>query len=244
MERVALISDIHGNVTALDAVLADIKNTGITRIICLGDLVGKGPASDVVVDRIVETCETVIRGNWDDFIINPTERESLRWHQQQLGADRSAYVSSLPLSIDLMVSGRRLRLFHASEDSVHVRVLMSADRERHLEMFSSTALTGFEGEPDVVGYGDIHRAYNMSYGNKILFNTGSVGNALDGTMAAYAIVEGTFGSSKPSRFGVQLVKVGYDVEHELSNARNADMPDYLAYEQELRTGMYAGSLRA
>jgi Icc-related predicted phosphoesterase len=50
MQRVALISDLHGNLTALQAVLADISDAGITRIICLGDLVGKGPRSDAVVD--------------------------------------------------------------------------------------------------------------------------------------------------------------------------------------------------
>jgi diadenosine tetraphosphatase ApaH/serine/threonine PP2A family protein phosphatase len=143
----------------------------------------------------------------------------------------------------LLVSGRNVRLFHASQESVHVRVLMSAGEERHKQMFESTDLTGHAGEPDVVGYGDIHRAYNMSYKDKVLFNVGSVGNPLDGTMASYGILEGEFGSAQPARFGIQLMKVGYDVEHELSVARCMDMPDYVAYEHELQTGLYAGSKR-
>jgi protein phosphatase len=248
VERVALISDIHGNMTALTAVLADIEARRITRIICLGDLVGKGPSSHTVVDVIAERCETVIRGNWDDFIANPSERPAFRWYQEQLGRDRLDYVTSLPLCLDIMVSGRLVRLFHASQESVHVRVLMSAGEERHLEMFASTDLTGVGPEPDVVGYGDIHRAYNMSYKHRMLFNVGSVGNPLDGTMASYGIIEGAFNDptnnpKEPATFGIQLVKVGYDTTRELTLARQADMPDYLAYEFELTEGRYGGSLR-
>jgi protein phosphatase len=243
MERVALISDLHGNLTALEAVLADIADNAVTRIICLGDLVGKGPRSDVVVDVTASSCESVVRGNWDDFIGNPTERVAFQWYQSQLGPDRLDYVSGLPLSMDMCVSGRIVRLFHASQESVHVRVLMGAGEERHKAMFESTELTGYGSAPDVVGYGDIHRAYNMSYKDKILFNVGSVGNPLDGTMASYAILEGEFGSSAPARFGIQLMKVGYDVEQELAVARKMDMPDFVAYEHELRTGLYGGSLR-
>ena len=50
MDRIALISDIHGNIPALKATLCDIKRRGIQRVFCLGDLVGKGPSSDQVVD--------------------------------------------------------------------------------------------------------------------------------------------------------------------------------------------------
>ena len=66
MERIALISDIHGNLPAFEATLNDIERRGITRIVCLGDLAGKGPHGDVVVDVCRARCEGVIRGNWDD----------------------------------------------------------------------------------------------------------------------------------------------------------------------------------
>jgi predicted phosphodiesterase len=244
VDRVALISDIHGNMTALDAVFDDIAERGIQRIICLGDLVGKGPKSDVAVDVCRERCEIVIRGNWDDFIGNPTERTSMRWYQEQLGGERLGYLGSLPLSLDLVVSGRHVRLFHASQESVHVRVLMSSPRERHLEMFDSSELTGPGPMPDVVGYGDIHRAYSMSYGHRTLFNVGSVGNPLDATTAAYAIMEGNIGGAEPAGFSIQLARVPYDTDVELASARRSDMPHYEAYEHELTRGEYAGAMRA
>src|SRR2546425_8162996 len=68
VDHIAIISDIHGNLPALEATLRDIRRRGIGHIVCLGDLVGKGPYSDVVVDVCAETCETVVRGNWDDAL--------------------------------------------------------------------------------------------------------------------------------------------------------------------------------
>ena len=82
MDRIALISDVHGNLTALEAVLADIDARGIDRIFNLGDYVGKGPRGREVVDLCRERCEVNLLGNWDDFLPDP-EREfdsaSLRW---------------------------------------------------------------------------------------------------------------------------------------------------------------------
>ncbi len=59
MDYVAIISDLHGNIPALEATLQDIKRRGISRIFCLGDLVGKGPHSDKIVDMCQDVCEKV-----------------------------------------------------------------------------------------------------------------------------------------------------------------------------------------
>jgi protein phosphatase len=243
VERIALISDIHANVPALQAVFDDIAARGIDRVICLGDLVGKGPQSDVAVDLCRDRCETVVRGNWDDFIGDPARSDAQRWHQDQLGAERLHYVANLPLSVDLMISGQNVRLFHASQTSVHVRVLMSAEQSVHEAMFDNTELTGFDSVPDVVGYGDIHRAYQMGYGNRLLFNAGSVGNPLGTTKACYAVLEGHVGDAADGPFGLHLLQVPYDAEQTLTIAKHMEMPHFDALAQELRTGVYAGSLR-
>lgn len=62
MDRIAVISDIHGNMPVLKSLLSDIKSRGINRIMCLGDLAGKGPSSAAVVDVVKENCEAVERG--------------------------------------------------------------------------------------------------------------------------------------------------------------------------------------
>ncbi|WP_054950938.1 metallophosphoesterase family protein [Numidum massiliense] len=243
MERIAVISDIHGNVPALDAVLEDIRRRGIERIFCLGDLIGKGPQSDLVVDRIREVCEIVIRGNWDDLIERPIEHETFAWHQRRLGPERIDYLTSLPFSHDIVLSGKLVRFVHASPQSVHHRVQPWHPFERRLAMFDNTELVAAAGckrEPDVVGYGDVHNAFVQSYRGKTLFNTGSVGNPLDVPQASYAVLEGVYGSDEAAGFGLQLVRVPYDIEDAVNIARDLNMPDLEPYVEELRTARYRG----
>jgi protein phosphatase len=97
VKRIAVISDIHGNMPALEAVLEDIENRNIERIFCLGDLAGKGPSSAEVVDKIKEYCEVVIKGNWDYYMSELEGNEVLMWHQKKLGVERLKYMKGLPI---------------------------------------------------------------------------------------------------------------------------------------------------
>lgn len=243
MERIAVISDVHGNMPALEAVLQDIESRDIRRIFCLGDLVGKGPHSDLVVDIIQEKCEVAVLGNWDDGMTEPSDRQGIIWHQERLGKARLQYLASLPFSHECYMSGRRIRLFHASPQSVHRRIHPGSSIEDRLSMFENTDLTGeFEnGEaPDVVGYGDIHNAYIQNFKGKTLFNVGSVGNPLEITQASYAVLEGRYHAKELSPFSIQLVRVPYDIELAIKQAKDEGMPSLEPYIFELRTARYRG----
>ncbi|WP_232696817.1 metallophosphoesterase family protein [Brevibacillus daliensis] len=241
MERIAVISDIHGNIPALESVLQDISSKGIKTIYCLGDLPGKGPNSAEVVDLIRKKCEVIVQGNWDDFIGNPTEVEMIRWHQEQLGKERIYFLKNLPFSFDFWISGKLIRLFHASAESVYKRVRAHSPLEERLAMFVHTEMTGTaERNPDVVMYGDIHHAFIQQLSKYTLCNVGSVGNPLDITQASYAIIEGERNSKVPSSFSMTLVRVPYDIDYALQLAKEAQMPEYDAYEKELRTARYRG----
>jgi predicted phosphodiesterase len=242
MDQVAIISDLHGNIPALEATLNDIKRRNIKRIFCLGDLVGKGPHSDKVVDICQDVCETTIKGNWEDFMVRESDNPTIIWHQQRLRAERLAYIDNLSHTIEFHMSGRRVRLFHASQESVYYRVRMEDPRDKHLEMFANTDFTGHTPEPDVVGYGDIHRAYVMTFQHQMLFNTGSVGNPLDITQASYAILERTYGSECADTFSVHLIRVPYDIELAIKQAADEEMPSLEPYANELRTAKYRGAV--
>jgi protein phosphatase len=138
------------------------------------------------------------------------------------------------------MSGKRVRAFHTSQRSVHYRVRMDDPREKHLEMFTNTNFTGDGREPDVVGYGDIHRAYVMNFQSKTLFNVGSVGNPLDMTQASYAILEGEYNSQVAAPFALHLIRVPYDIELAIQQAQDENMPSLEAYANELRTARYRG----
>ncbi|WP_090819685.1 metallophosphoesterase [Paenibacillus sp. yr247] len=254
MEKIAIISDIHGNLPALEAVLVDIKRRGIERIICLGDLVGKGPDSAAVVDRVKVVCESVVQGNWDLGITLPQDQSAGLWHQQQLGIDRLAYLEQLPFSVDLYLSGKLFRLFHASAQSVYHRLKRKASKEERLAMFQNTEMTGKAAngkQPDIVGYGDIHIPYLITIKNPsekssqnhvssglMLFNVGSVGTPYDGIpQACYCILEGETAGIEQAGFAIQFVRVPYDIERAVGLAYAAQMPESQRYEHEITTGL-------
>lgn len=265
MDRIAVLSDVHGNVTGLRAVLADIESRGIETIYNLGDVAGKGPRGAEAVRISQQRCTLTVRGNWDDFLPRlheggpggpgsnePWPEAMWWWHDELSDADRH-WLANLPLSHDLTMSGRRVRMFHASAASVHTRVHFHHTPEEFEAMFAATDLTGPGPAPDVVLYGDIHDVYVEVVRGRTLANAGSVGNALDEPTAAYLILEGHLGAPAGERplsssgplsrgaFSIQIVRVPYDVEAEIAIATELGMPQLAEYAAELRTGVYRGS---
>jgi predicted phosphodiesterase len=243
LDRIALISDVHGNMTALDAVLDDIAGRGIHRVFNLGDTAGKGPRGEAAVQRCREVCEVNVRGNWDDFLrfTAADAPEEMRWWHAELSAESLAWLGALPLSHDLVMSGHRIRLFHASAESPHRRVHFHHTPEQFAGMFVNTEMTGDGPEPDVVGYADIHDAYIESTEGRTLFNVGSVGNPLDVPEPSYVILEGVLDAEQPAPFGIQFVRVPYDIEAEIAVAEAVQMPTRDVWAVELRTSVYRGS---
>ena len=243
MDKIAVISDVHGNMPALETVLVDIKQRGIDLIYNLGDLVGKGPHSDLAIDRCREVCQVIVRGNWDDGVQNLKDNPIGTWIRSQIGEDRAAYLRDLPNVYDFWLSGKRIRLYHASQESVHTRVRAWEPYHVHRAMFENTPFTGFDNPaPDVVGYGDIHSAYmlTLSHDQKILFNAGSAGNPLDLPLATYTILSGTLDSQKTDMFSIDFVRLPYDIEKAVEQARQINVPDFEVYAVELRTAVYRG----
>lgn len=241
-DRLALISDVHGNLTALEAVLDDIAGRGIRRVLNLGDVAGKGPRGAAAVDRCREVCEVTVRGNWDDALprVGDDAPAATRWWRDQLRPDQRDWLTSLPLSHDLLVSGRRVRLFHASATSPHVRVFAEHTEEEFDGMFAATEMTGDGPTPDVVVYGDIHDAYVRTREGRTLVNAGSVGNPLDEPVSSYVVLEGVDDGTAPAPFGIQVVRVPYDVDAEVAVAHAVGMPATDVWEVELRTARYRG----
>jgi predicted phosphodiesterase len=247
--RLAVISDLHGNLTALEAVLADIDERGIERIVNLGDVIGKGPQGSECIKVSRERCEATVRGNWDTFISDETIElgTDTQWTRDQLTIDDLEWLAALPNTHELLISGKRVRFFHASQVSEFHRVRYSHTFEEFLGMFTNTEFTGgFLGgdqTPDVVGYGDIHGAYLQVDEGLTLFNAGSVGNHLDAPTAPYVVLHGVLDSPEPAPFSVDFVRVPYDIEAEIQTARDLGMPDVDVYAVELRDGTYRGNQR-
>ncbi|ASK66549.1 metallophosphatase family protein [Brachybacterium avium] len=243
LQRLAVVSDVHGNLTAYRAVLADIAARGITRILNLGDVVGKGPRGAACTALTRERCEATVRGNWEVVIAGDGElrSEGQAWWRQELSAEDRRWLFALPGSLDVRLSGRRVRALHASPVDEFTRVLRGHSEEEFTMMFAPTPFTGGGESADIVVYGDIHDPFLRSGREGTLVNVGSVGNQLDDPTPSYAILEGDPDGGTDAPFGIQFVRVPYDVEAEIELARALGMPEAGAWEIELRTGIYRGA---
>jgi putative phosphoesterase len=197
--RVAAISDIHGNLPALEAVLAEIDREGVDEIVVAGDTAhGAWPAE--VVDLLVEQGAMVVRGNADREVIARSDRYGplVPWSADRLGERRLAVVRSWPLtvgvSVDVLGDVLVCHSTPSSEDPIYTRITPDAAL---VETFAGV-------EADVVVVGHTHMQYDrvLSSGLRIV-NPGSVGMPYEGHQGAFWAVLGP---------DVQFRHTEYDVE--------------------------------
>jgi predicted phosphodiesterase len=118
--KIALISDIHGNLISLDAVLADIEQCRVDRIICLGDVVTTGPHPHECTKRLRELGIPGITGNHEDYLFKPVDetsrwKDTLAWCRQQLTAEDVDYLQSFQPYIEVPLDEKNTLLcFHGS----------------------------------------------------------------------------------------------------------------------------------
>lgn len=251
MEKIAIISDVHANITALTAVLNDIEKRHITRIFCLGDTVAKCTHPDLVIDLLQKKCDVILLGNSDYSICRPEQKALNFWSRKIIGEERASFIYNLPKYHEFYMSGHFIRLFHACPydlDSIYNPMYSNKNnnsykREFHSpeKLFDNTDFLGNKNSnitPDIVGYGHIHTPFVVRYKNKTLFNPGSVGIPVEmlndnvneksnifSTLASYIILEGNYGSTALDSISFNLVRIPYDIEKELHDLELSDMPN-------------------
>ena len=258
MEKIAVISDIHGNLTALQTVLDHIDAQGISRIFCLGDIVAKGTHSEECVQLVRKKCEIVIQGNCDDFFSSGHDfsRQSelairrIRWNQEKLSEESRAWLHSLPFAWEFFLSGRLVRLLHSHPTRNDAYVGSFDSLSEQFGMFLPSDKTPSDRTADIVIYGHLHLPFMQKLYHRVLLNAGSVGNSIDcirsverdgdprnTTVINYLILKGEFGSRCwEDELSYEWFSLPYDYEKEL--AANADNIEREEYEQELRRGWY------
>lgn len=230
MRRIALVADLHGNLPATMALDADLKRRNLTEIWCLGDIVGKGPSSAETFDWAMNHCSIILRGNWDEGIAKRHFSRNDQFYYDQLGEKRMQKLGELPLEHHFTLSGKRIRLLHGRPIMPELQSIRdTSDNLRWL----------FDPDFDVVGYADVHRpGYRSLYFPGLLFNTGSVGNALGVPMVQYAILQGEDGDT-PAPLDITFISVPYDNEQAIRDAENTPgFPGLECYIKEIRHGEY------
>ena len=257
--KIAIISDIHGNLEALKSTLKDIEKKKVDKIFCLGDILAKGVHPKECIDLIKKHCEIIIQGNCDRNFsekyeniesLPSIEQKRIKWNQSLITEEDRRYLLELPFCYEFYISGSLVRIFHATPKYDDKAVINLDDIQTKLEMFYPSNKTISHNIADVVIYGHIHHQYMDRLYNKTIINVGSVGNSYDTirnpkkdsnvmevTKSNYLIIEGEYGSKEyNSEISFQFIKVPYDIEKELEDEKlNIEKEDY---RYELKNGMY------
>lgn len=258
MEKIAIISDIHGNLEALKSVIEDIKERNIDKIFCIGDIVAKGTHQQECVDLIRKNCEVVIKGNCDEYFTSDAdlsgapqlEIDRMNWNKSKLNEETKNYLKQLPYCYEFYMSGRLVRIMHAHPEKINKFVGNIDKIDRLYELFLPSLNTVSDKKADVLIYGHIHTPYLQKIYNRVIINTGSVGNAIDifrndekdgntknTTVANYLVISGNLASKNiDEKISYELVSVPYDISKELGD--NDDNIELESYTEELKNGKY------
>lgn len=198
--RIALLSDIHGNLLALDAVLGDLRQHGpYDQIIVAGDLVWSGPWPAEVVDRVQGIGAAVIQGNTDAFFLRqrgaaPFSKDEdrfaahLKWMMDRLGPERVAYLTDLPFSHRVSPApGHDLLVVHANPVDVNQVLTPYMSDADYDEMLLDEG--GREPDWQALAFGHLHVPFTRRWRGRLLVNVASAGLPMDGDQrAAYAVL--------------------------------------------------------
>lgn len=205
----AALSDIHANLPALEAVLADVERENVDAIVVAGDIVS-GPWPAEVFDLLAEIGAVVVRGNVDRLTLSGGEGAIGDWSAKHLGPRQTA-VSGWPLTVDLVVEGLgRAFVCHStptSDEYIYTQMTPDDDLAR---LFATV-------DADVVVCGHTHIQYDRTLSNGLrIVNPGSVGMPYEGKRGAFWALIGP---------DVRLRRTEYDVEAAAAAMRATGAPE-------------------
>lgn len=244
--RIAVLSDIHGNRTAFDAVLADLRTTSPDLILHGGDLAQGGSSPAYIVDAIHNLGWQGVMGNVEEVLWAPERLDELAARAPQLrslmdciretvvatvdwlGPGRIAWLKTLPRIHRESAAG--LALVHATPDSLWRSPLANAPDAEFESAYDSL------GAPIVV-YGHIHTPFIRRLAKITVANSGSVGLAYDADpRASYLLIDDP--DSPAARPQISIRRVAYDIEAECRRLVESRLPRASWIAQLLRTGQY------
>jgi putative phosphoesterase len=215
--RVAALYDVHGNLEALEAVLAEVARDEVDAFVLGGDFAA-GPRGAEAVDRLraLGACAYFLTGNAERELYDPKYSvddpagvERLDFVREQLGPERMEFLRALPANVVLDVDGLGRVLFCHGSPRTDMEILTRATPEERLR----AALAGVEA--DVVVCGHTHMQFRRELDGYIVVNAGSVGMPYEGRHGAFWTLLGP---------GIDHRRTDYDVEAAVADARAVGYP--------------------
>ncbi|MCR1955440.1 metallophosphatase family protein [Clostridioides mangenotii] len=220
--RIAVISDIHSNIYALDAVLTNIETIDVDITVCTGDLVGYGTRPNEVIETLKRNKILTIMGNYDDAIGNlkivcgcdypdPKDAEkaglSMHFTSQATINENKEYLRNLPKDLRFTFDNKAIRFVHGSTRLINE--YLKQDSKEADEVMSELV-------DDILVCGHTHIPYAKYYGEKLLVNAGSVGKPKTGNPNANYVIIDIKNEDEISKtlssVEVEIIEVKYDFE--------------------------------
>jgi predicted phosphodiesterase len=233
--RIAIFSDVHGNLTALEAVLTDIDRQEVDTTVFAGDLCFIGPRPSACLSLVRERGITCIYGNTDEWLVGrqepPEPRKAMaEWTREQLSADQRAWLDALPFGLRYQRTGNptdALHIVHANPRDVN-QIIFPPENEQ-MARYGQIRQPDGELEPLLAGleaavlvFGHLHIPNVRMWGNLRLANISSVSVSGDGDpRAKYAIFTWVEGS-----WQMELRHVAYEMPAEIAAYRSARPPGW------------------
>ncbi len=230
--RIAIFSDVHSNLPALEAVLADISHAGVDAWYVLGDLVGYAPWPNEVLERLRAEAVPIVMGNYDDgtgyersecgcAYTHPVEKalgdEGFAWTKAHTSDENKAWLRGLAPHIRFEADGKRYLLVHGSPRRMNEYLY----EDKPDETFARIAAGA---DADVIVCGHTHRPYDKTVAATRFVNDGSAGKPKDGDpRACWVLVDTVDGS-------VEFRRVPYDAEAAARAILASDLPDEFAVQ--------------
>ncbi|GHO87766.1 metallophosphoesterase family protein [Dictyobacter formicarum] len=221
--RIAIISDIHGNKIALDAVLEDLaRQPAIDQLVIGGDLCLNGPCPKEALETVQQLHCPVIQGNVDTDVVNqnskkgPKKQSVIEWTRNQIGDAGIAYLASLPFShLVSNPNGTDLLVVHANPLNQEEAIFPTSPDSKIEHLCGDLRPT-----VGVLVFGHYHVAYMRRWRHLLLVDTGSCGLPRDGDLrAAYAIL-----TWQDNIWQAEHRRVKYDVKAVVKQLKNSGIP--------------------
>ena len=233
--KIALISDIHANLFALEAVLAHAENQGVKQIWCMGDFVHFNAFPQEVVKTIRKLDGTSICGNVDLDVLKmrkmigkkkleelPEDKQFLAWSYLQLSKKSREFLADLPKTKRIIINGNRFLLVHGSPVAVDDPIYLDTPEERLRELIKLT-------NAEFIICGHTHAPFVREVDGITFINPGSVGKPLDGdSRACYSIM-----NVKKNSVSVEPYRVEYDLSQALLAMKEIGQPELYIHSLEL-----------
>ena len=231
--KIGIISDVHSNIDALNAVLEKFDEQDVDKIICLGDVIGIGPYSEQAVKRLIEIDEKIVGfvlGNHEGYLLNgipkhrhnredaeeiPIEEVKLHsWNHKQLSDDSFQYIRKKKVEDIIDIEGKKIYLSHYAmeKDGKYKSFYRYGTGEELKSIYNGI-------EADVYLYGHTHTQHIVEHENKLYINPGSVGCPKNTDMACSVILEIDNDSVKAIE-----CNVNYDIDKVISDIKKISYP--------------------